>query len=80
MNHYGPAGYWSCQAARARRREKGLPSSESEDDGEAIMDDGKDYKPPEPVKEEPAKKGKKRKKKAPILLVHTFVNQLCECK
>lgn len=51
------------EAARAQRREKGLPSSESEDDGEAIMDDGKDYQPPEPVKEEPAKKGKKRKKK-----------------
>ena len=29
------------------------------------MDDGKDYQPPvEPVKEEPVKKGKKRKKKA----------------
>jgi len=53
------------EAARAKRREQGLPSSESEDDGEAIMDDGKDYKPPEPEpeKEEPVQTAKKRKKK-----------------
>ena len=60
----GGESVFCFQAVRAQRREKGLPSSESEDDGEAIMDDGKDYQPPEPVKEEPAKKGKKRKKKA----------------